>query len=87
MSTLYKFSVCLSDIPKEAIKIASNGKAYINGDLWLNEAKNTYGQVGSIKIDIKIDGGYKDIYIGNLYPFEPKQNTEIPNSWEEFLAK
>lgn len=89
MSKLYKVSICLSDIPKDALKIASNGKAYLNCDVWINDQVNLYGNIGSISIEqtkeMRETKSPKD-YIGNVREFAPKP-TDTLTPWDEFLAK
>jgi hypothetical protein len=91
MSKLYKLSICLSDIPKEALKVASNGNAYCYCDLWINDEKNQYGNIGTISItqtkEMRETKSPKE-YIGNVKELEPKQpETNKPSAWDEFLAK
>ena len=86
MSTLYRLNICLSNIPKEAIKVASDGKAYINADLWINDSLDNYGNLGSLSItQTKEQRERKDkkTYIGNVKDFNPKTPTE----WDQHLAK
>lgn len=89
MSKLYKVSICLSDIPKEALKMASNGKAYVNCDLWINDEKNQYGNIGSLSIEqtreMRETKSPKE-YIGNIRELSIKPKDEN-NAWDEFLAK
>ena len=93
MSNLYKVSICLSDIPKEALKVASNGKAYVSCDLWINDEKNQYGNIGTISItqtkEMRETKSPKE-WIGNVREGikEPKKpETETPSAWDEFLSK
>jgi hypothetical protein len=88
MSTLYKVSLCLSNIPKEAIKIASDGKAYINADLWINEAVKEKDNIGSLSItQTKEERESKHrTYIGNVKIFKAK-DPDASSAYEEFLAK
>ena len=48
---IINFSICVSDIPKEEIKLASNGKKYLN--LCIGEMKepDKYGKTHTIWID------------------------------------
>ena len=92
MSKLYKVSICLSDIPKEALKVASNGKAYCWCDLWINDEKNEYGNIGTISIqqtkEMRETKSPKE-YIGNVKEliYEQGANGNTPTAWDEFLAK
>lgn len=46
-----RMSLCLSDIPKEHITTANNGKKYINLELNEKRQPDTYGNTHSIKVD------------------------------------
>ena len=90
MSKLYKANICLSDIPKEAITVASNGKLYLSCDLWINEEKNKYGNIGSLSIEQTKEQREKQerkVYVGNIREITPKPKDSETNSWDEFLAQ
>jgi hypothetical protein len=74
MSTLYNGSICLSDIPKDKItKSEKNGKSYLNFNLWVNDEKDQYGNIGSINVSQSKEerkSGAKKIYFGNIKPVE-----------------
>ena len=62
------FSICLSDIPKEKIKVANNQKAYVSLTMFDNEQVDQYGNDFSIQIaKTKEDreAGVKTVYVGN----------------------
>lgn len=71
MSKNYYGSICFTDLmakAKEGHKAFSkgtNGKIYVNVDLWINDNPDQYGNSASIKID-------KETYIGNLKESKPK---------------
>lgn len=82
-------SICLTDIPKEAITTVANGKKYLNIEIHERREIGKYGDTHNIKIYIKpeqrVEG--KNYYIGNLKPSrygneQPQaanqQATEIP---------
>jgi hypothetical protein len=69
MSTFYTGSICLSDIPKEKITEAKNGKKYLNLTLWVNDTADQYGNIGSIQVSQtkeQRDAQEKKQYIGNF---------------------
>jgi hypothetical protein len=69
MSTFYNGSICLSDIPKEKITEAKNGKKYLNITLWVNDTPDQYGNIGSIQVSQtkeQRDAQEKKQYIGNF---------------------
>lgn len=57
-------SICVTDIPKDKLKEANNGKKYLNVKVWINDNPDRYGNVASIQVS----GGKDDpkVYIGNL---------------------
>lgn len=79
MSTLYNGSICLSDIPKEKITISEkNGKKYLNFNLWVNDEKDQYGNIGSINVSQskeERESGAKKVYFGNIKPVERNNNA------------
>jgi hypothetical protein len=69
MATFYTGSICLSDIPKEKITEAKNGKKYLNLTLWVNDTPDQYGNIGSIQVSQtkeQRDAQEKKQYIGNF---------------------
>ena len=69
MATFYTGSICLSDIPKEKITEAKNGKKYLNLTLWVNDTADQYGNIGSIQVSQNKEErelGEKKQYIGNF---------------------
>lgn len=74
MSTLYNGSICLSDIPKDKITTSEkNGKKYLNFNLWVNDEKDQYGNIGSINVSQskeQREAGEKKVYFGNIKPVE-----------------
>jgi len=88
MATFYTGSICLSDIPKEKITEAKNGKKYLNLTLWVNDTADQYGNLGSIQVSQtkeQRDAQEKKQYIGNFKaPAAPAQpaasetNDDLP---------
>jgi hypothetical protein len=69
MATFYTGSICLTDIPKEKITEAKNGKKYLNLTLWVNDTADQYGNIGSIQVSQtkeQRDAQEKKQYIGNF---------------------
>jgi len=64
----------LSDIPKEKITTSEkNGKKYLNFNLWVNDEKDQYGNIGSINVSQskeERESGAKKVYFGNIKPVE-----------------
>lgn len=50
MSAIISFSICLTDIPKDKITTAKNGKKYLNLTASVNDETNDYGQNTSIYV-------------------------------------
>jgi len=77
MATFYTGSICLTDIPKEKITEAKNGKKYLNLTLWVNDTADQYGNIGSIQVSQtkeQRDAQEKKQYIGNF-----KAPTQVTN--------
>lgn len=47
----YKISICVSDLPKEHITTAKNGKQYINLDINRKKETDQYGKNLSVTVD------------------------------------
>lgn len=76
MNQLFIGSICVSDIPKDKLTQAKNGKLYLNVDLWVNAEVDQYGNIGSVSVrQTKEDREAKEkkIYIGNFKKSELKQ--------------
>lgn len=61
-------SICVTDIPKEAIKPHKNGKKYLPIDVWVNDEPNDWGNDVSANISQskeEREAKAKKIYIGN----------------------
>ena len=69
MANLYG-SICLTDIPKELITTAQNGKKYLNIEVNEMSKPSQYGATHAVKASVK-KAERKDgvnYYIGNLKP-------------------
>ena len=64
----------MSDIPKDKITTSEkNGKKYLNFNLWVNDKKDQYGNIGSINVSQtkeERESGQKKVYFGNIKPVE-----------------
>jgi len=81
---MIKLSICLSDLPKEKITTAKNGKKYINLVMWENREVDKFGNTHSIQVNKK-DKDEPTIYVGNgvdksLVPASSEQPTPANNS-------
>lgn len=87
MSKLYNGSICLSDIPKEKITTSEkNGKKYLNFNLWVNDEKDQYGNIGSINVSQtkeERESGAKKVYFGNIKPVERNAPQQQPGVSQE----
>lgn len=63
-------SICLSDIPKELITTANNGKKYLNIEVKEMRQPSQYGHTHTVKASVKKGERKDDVnyYIGNLKP-------------------
>lgn len=78
-------SICLSDIPKDKITVAKNGKKYLNVTVFENDQPDRYGNHESIQVGRskeECDAGVKAVYIGNLKDWS-KVNNSTPSKLEE----
>lgn len=74
MSKLYNGSICLTDLPKEKINVGNNGKKYMNINVWVNDAVDQFGNIGSIQISTskaEREAGAKGAYVGNFKDSQP----------------
>ena len=63
-------SICLSDIPKELITTAQNGKKYLNIEVNEMSKPSQYGATHAVKASVKKAERKEGVnyYIGNLKP-------------------
>lgn len=63
-------SICLSDIPKELIKTAGNGKQYLDIEVYEKQHPGKYGDTHAIKASCRKSEQREGVnyYIGNLKP-------------------
>lgn len=61
-------SICLSDIPKELITTAKNGKKYLNIEIKQMRQPSQFGHTHTVKASVKRDERQEGVnyYIGNL---------------------
>lgn len=78
-------SICLSDIPKDKITTAKNGKKYISVAVFENDQPDRFGNHESIQVNRskeERDSGVKAVYIGNLKDWS-RVNNSSPSKLEE----
>lgn len=80
MSDFISVSICLSDIPKSAIKVADNGKKYMNIVVASRQNEDKYGKTHTVYMsqskedrDAKMD----KCYIGSGKAYQPKAATPV----------
>lgn len=75
MNQLFIGSICVSDIPKDKLTQAKNGKLYLNFDIWINNDVDQFGNIGSVSVrqtKEQRDAKEKKIYLGNFKTSEMK---------------
>ena len=78
MADFITASICVSDIPREAIKVAENGKNYISIVIAEMKEENEYGNTHYIYLSQtkeERDAKAKRTYIGNGKAYKPKEAT------------
>lgn len=83
MSQLFIGSICVSDIPKDKLTQAKNGKLYLNIDIWVNDENDKYDNIGSVSVrqsKEEREAKLKKLYLGNFKtsdfkPAEPEQKA------------
>lgn len=66
-----KGSICLTDIPKDLIVTANNGKKYLNIFVRSRKEPSKYGKTHYIRCSKKLNDAV--VYIGDLEPNEQQQ--------------
>lgn len=82
----YYGSICLSDIPKEQIVKAKNGKKYLNISINERQEPSQYGHTHYIRMKDKKDD--KVVYIGELKPSlydnqQAQAQQQVPQQQED----
>ena len=76
MNQLFIGSICVSDIPKDKLTQAKNGKLYLNIDIWINNDVDQYGNIGSVSVrqtKEQREAKEKKVYLGNFKTSDLKQ--------------
>lgn len=88
MNQLFIGSICVSDIPKDKLTQAKNGKLYLNVDIWINNDVDQYGNIGSVSVrqtKEQREAKEKKVYFGNFKTSELKSSAPAaPN--EDILS-
>ncbi|MFK7049892.1 hypothetical protein V3Q77_08320 [Flavobacterium davisii] len=87
MATLLFGSIDFSKLLEEAKKgnkafsRGSNGKIYLNVNVWVNDEKDQFDNIASIQTTFKDATKDEKVYCGNLKQSTPKPitDTDIPN--------
>jgi len=79
-------SICLSDLPKDKIKVADNGKKYIN--LILSERKEVgkYGETHTLslsKTKEEREERVDTVYVGSGKEYKPQNTAVTPESIDD----
>jgi hypothetical protein len=86
MSQLFIGSICVSDIPKDKLTQAKNGKLYLNVDIWVNEEKDKYENIGSISVrqtKEEREAKEKKTYLGNFKTSELKAQVPEQKAFDD----
>ena len=80
----YYGSICLTDIPKELIKTASNGKKYLNIDIYERKEVGKFGATHTIKASCKREEQKDGVnyFIGELKPSAQAQAPQASEAHE-----
>lgn len=76
------FSKLIEEAKKgnKAFTKASNGKIYLNVNIWLNDEQDQYNNIGSIQANFKDATKEERFYLGNFKRSEPKVKPLEANS-------
>lgn len=83
---MIQVSICLSDIPKEKIKVGNNGKKYLN--LILSERKEVgnYGETHTLTISKtkeEREANEPTVYVGSGKEYKPQKEVVTPENIDE----
>lgn len=87
MADFITASICVSKIPREAIKVAENGQKYISIVIAEGKEPDAYGNTHYITLSQtkeQREAKEKKVYIGNGKAYQPK--TSAPVSAEDIAA-
>ena len=73
--SLVNISICLSDLPKEKIKKANNGKVYINLCVASRKEVSEFGETHTVFVSQtkgEREGGNKIVFVGGGKEFVPQ---------------
>ena len=87
MADFITASICVSKIPREAIKVAENGQKYISIVIAEGKEPDAYGNTHYITLSQtkeQREAKEKKVYIGNGKAYQPKAST--PVSAEDIAA-
>lgn len=87
MADFITASICVSKIPREAIKVAENGQKYLSIVIAEGKEPDAYGNTHYITLSQtkeQREAKEKKVYIGNGKAYQPK--TSAPVSAEDIAA-
>lgn len=76
MSDFISVSICVSEIPKSAIKVAANGKKYINIVVASRQNEGKYGETHTVYMSQskeEREAKMEKCYIGSGKAYQPKE--------------
>jgi hypothetical protein len=76
------FSKLLEEAKKgnKAFSKASNGKIYLNVNVWINDEKDKFGNIASLQSQFKDATKEERFYFGNLKASEFKESEGLPEN-------
>lgn len=80
MSDFISVSVCVTDIPKSAIKVADNGKKYINIVVASRQNEGKYGETHTVYMSQskeEREAKMEKCYIGSGKAYQPKAASPV----------
>lgn len=80
MSDFISVSICVTDIPKSAIKVADNGKKYINIVVASRQNEGKYGETHTVfmsQTKEERDAKMEKCYIGSGKAYQPKTASPV----------
>ena len=80
MSDFISVSICVTDIPKSAIKVADNGKKYINIVVASRQNEGKYGETHTVYMSQskeEREAKMEKCYIGSGKAYQPKAASPV----------
>lgn len=80
---LFIGSICLSELNEKAkeghpaFSKATNGKIYVNVNLWFNDEPDQYDKIAQLQLSKPKDSQEKNVYIGNFGTAKKKEQEPL----------